>query len=229
MVSGSAALPVTTLEKWKEITGHILLERYGMSEVGMALSNPLLGERRPGFVGVPLPSVDVRLVDEDDKKTLVPNGSPGEIQVQGPTVFLEYWNNPAGTFMAFKDGWFLTGDIAVFEDGSYRILGRDNVDIIKTGGFKVSALEIEDVLLTHPLVLECAVFGRKDDSWGERVCAAVVLRSKSSITVKSLRDWARRYLAPYKLPMEVVVMKSLPRNALGKVTKVDLIRELPSS
>ena len=224
MVSGSAALPVATLEKWDNIAGHTLLERYGMSEIGMALSNPLVGERRPGFVGVPLPSVGVRLVNEDDKETLVPRGSSGEIQVQGPTVFLEYWNNPQGTSAAFKDGWFLTGDIAVFEEGSYRILGRDNVDIIKTGGFKVSALEIEDVLLTHPLILECAVFGRKDDTWGEKVCVAIVLRSHSPITVNNLREWARQYLAPYKLPTEVIVVKSLPRNAMGKVTKTDLIQ-----
>ena len=133
MMSGSAALPRTTLERWREITGHTLLERYGMTELGMALSNPLHGERRPGFVGAPLPGVDVRLVD-------------GELEVRGPGVFLEYWRRPEETRDAFDDGWFRTGDVAVLEDGAYRLLGRSNVDIIKTGGYKVSALEIEEAL-----------------------------------------------------------------------------------
>jgi malonyl-CoA/methylmalonyl-CoA synthetase len=148
MVSGSAALPVRTLERWRELSGHLLLERYGMTEIGMALSNPLHGERRPGFVGVPLPGVEVRLVDEEGAP--VEPGTPGEIEVRGETVFREYWRRPEATAEAFRDGWFRTGDVAVVEDGYHRILGRRSVDILKTGGFKVSALEIEEVLRTHP-------------------------------------------------------------------------------
>ncbi|MBV9775321.1 MAG: acyl-CoA synthetase, partial [Gemmatimonadetes bacterium] len=138
MVSGSAALPVQTLERWREISGHVLLERYGMTELGMALSNPLRGERRPGYVGTPLPGVEVRLVDEDGNP--VPPGMPGEVEVRGPNVFLEYWRRPEATAASFRDGWFRTGDVGVLEDGSYRLLGRSSVDIIKTGGYKVSAL-----------------------------------------------------------------------------------------
>src|SRR5204862_5644843 len=135
MMSGSAALPVKVLERWREISGHTLLERYGMTEFGMALSNPLHGERRPGFVGMPLPGVEVRLVDEHG--TLVGPGTAGELEVRGSTVFREYWRRPEATAAAFRNGWFRTGDVAVFERGSYRILGRASVDIIKTGGYKV--------------------------------------------------------------------------------------------
>ena len=138
MMSGSAALPVQVLERWREITGHTLLERYGMTEIGMALSNPLEGERRPGFVGEPLPGVDVRLVGEDGQPV---EDGPGELEVRGASVFREYWKRPDETSAAFRDGWFRTGDMAVVEDGYYRLLGRTSVDIIKTGGFKVSALE----------------------------------------------------------------------------------------
>src|SRR4029077_18152289 len=120
MMSGSAALPRTMLERWRQITGHTLLERYGMTEVGMALSNPLHGERRPGFVGTPLPGGDVRLVDDAGRP--VPAGTPGEIEVRGATVFREYWRRPEATAAAFRGDWFRTGDVAVQEDGSYRIL-----------------------------------------------------------------------------------------------------------
>jgi malonyl-CoA/methylmalonyl-CoA synthetase len=149
MVSGSAALPVSTLERWKEITGHTLLERYGMTEIGMALANPLRGERVPGSVGAPLPSVEVQLVAENGEP--VAPGTAGEIEVRGPSVFAEYWGKPEATREAFRDGWFRTGDTAVVENGLYRILGRTSIDILKTGGHKVSALEIEEALREHPL------------------------------------------------------------------------------
>jgi malonyl-CoA/methylmalonyl-CoA synthetase len=220
MVSGSAALPVQTLERWRAITGHTLLERYGMTEIGMALSNPLRGTRRPGFVGTPLPGVQVRLVDERGGN--VPSGTPGEIEVRGDTVFLEYWGRPEATRDAFRDGWFRTGDVGVAEDGAYRILGRTSVDIIKTGGYKVSALEIEEVLRTHPEVVECAVVGVADPEWGERVAAAVEVRTGYSLDLEHLKEWARTRLAPYKIPRALRVVPSLPRNAMGKVTKADV-------
>jgi malonyl-CoA/methylmalonyl-CoA synthetase len=223
MVSGSAALPVSTLERWRGISGHTLLERYGMTEIGMALSNPLAGERRPGSVGLPLPGVQVRLVDEDGSE--VEPGTPGEIEVRGPGVFLEYWRRPEATAEAFRDGrWFRTGDVAVVEDGYYRILGRRSVDIIKTGGFKVSALEIEEVLRTHPAVAECAVVGVADAEWGERVCAAVELREGTTLTLDELQPWARVRLAPYKLPRALRAVDALPRNAMGKVTKPEVAK-----
>lgn len=209
MVSGSAALPIHTLERWKEISGHTLLERYGMTEIGMALANPLTGDRRPGTVGRPLPGVDVRLSSE------------GEIEVRGPGVFREYWGQPDATAAAFRVEWFRTGDIAVVEDGYYRILGRSSVDIIKTGGYKVSALEIEEVLRTHPQIGECAVVGVPDPDWGERVCVAVEVKD-GALGLDALQAWARDRLAPYKIPREVKPVGALPRNAMGKVTKTEV-------
>jgi malonyl-CoA/methylmalonyl-CoA synthetase len=227
MMSGSAALPVQILERWREITGHTLLERYGMTEIGMALSNPLTGERRAGFVGLPLPGVEARLVDEQG--TEVVDSSPGELEVRGPNVFLEYWRRPEETAQAFRPSteahggdWFRTGDLAVLEDGSYRLLGRLNVDIIKTGGFKVSALEIEEVLRTHPCIAECAVVGVADEEWGERVSAAVELRDGASLSLADLQSWAKPRLAPYKIPRDLRPLAALPRNAMGKVTKPEV-------
>jgi malonyl-CoA/methylmalonyl-CoA synthetase len=226
MVSGSAALPVTTLERWKEISGHTLLERYGMTEIGMALSNPLHGRRVPGSVGTPLPSVKVRLVDESANE--VEPGVPGEIEVRGPSVFAEYWNKPDATAIAFRNGWFRTGDMAVVQDGVYRILGRTSVDIIKTGGHKVSALEIEEELRQHPAICECAVVGVPDQEWGERVGAAVVLETGESLSIDELRAWCRDRLANYKLPSRLRVVETLPRNAMGKVTKPALAASFKS-
>jgi malonyl-CoA/methylmalonyl-CoA synthetase len=220
MMSGSAALPVQMLERWRQITGHTLLERYGMTEIGMALSNPLIGDRRPGFVGSPLPGVEVRLVDEQGVE--VPAGDPGELEVRGPNVFLEYWRRPDETAQAFRGDWFRTGDLAVLADGAYRLLGRLSVDIIKTGGFKVSALEIEEVLRTHPCIAECAVVGVADAEWGERVSAAVELRDGTSLSLADLQTWARPRLAPYKIPRELCPLTALPRNAMGKVTKPEV-------
>jgi malonyl-CoA/methylmalonyl-CoA synthetase len=217
MVSGSAALPVSTLQRWQEICGHTLLERYGMTEIGMALSNPLRGERVPGSVGTPLPRVEVQLAGEDGKP--VPPGTPGEIEVRGPNVFLEYWRQPDATRDAFREGWFRTGDTALVEGGVYRILGRTNVDILKTGGHKVSALEIEEALREHPAVAECAVVGVPDPEWGERVAAAVVLNDGGTLDLTSLRAWARESLAVHKLPSRLLVLDALPRNAVGKVIK----------
>lgn len=216
MVSGSAALPVGTLERWREISGHTLLERYGMTETGMILSNPLLGERRPGTVGGPLPGVDVKLVDEEGKKVEV---GEGEILVRGRAVFAEYWQRPEETRAAFEGDWFRTGDVARFDGTSYRILGRRNVDILKTGGYKVSALEIEEVLRSNSEIADCSVVGVEDPDWGERVCAAVVAVRSGSIDPPAIRAWAKERLAAYKVPQEIREIDELPRNALGKVTK----------
>lgn len=226
MVSGSAALPVTTLAAWKEITGHVLLERYGMTEIGMALSNPLLGTRVAGHVGQPLSNMEVRRVDESGQA--LADDVPGEIQVRGPGVFHEYWRKPTATEEAFTQGWFKTGDVAVVEDGSYRILGRNSVDIIKTGGYKVSALEIEEVLREHEQILEVAVVGLPDQQWGERVAACLVLQDDQPLTLKTLRTWSKERLAVYKVPSIMLAVEALPRNVMGKVEK-PAIKELFSS
>lgn len=220
MVSGSAALPVAVLERWRELSGHTLLERYGMTEIGMALSNPYDGERVPGSVGSPLSGVEVRLVDESDRPAAP--GESGEIQVRGPAVFLEYWQRPDATAEAFTgDGWFRTGDTATFDDGRYRILGRSSVDILKTGGEKVSALEIEEVLLSHEAVDEVAVVGVDDPEWGQRVVAAVV--AGRPVEAGELREWVRARLAAHKVPKDFCFVDALPRNALGKTMKPKVV------
>ena len=135
MVCGSAALPVTILNKWRKISGHTLLERYGMTEIGMALSNRLKGRRFPGYVGKPLANVQVRITDEENKN--LPIGLPGEIQVKGPLVFKKYWNRDKETKESFtEDGWFKTGDIGIIENNNFKILGRNSIDIIKSGAYK---------------------------------------------------------------------------------------------
>ncbi|MAD12531.1 MAG: long-chain fatty acid--CoA ligase [Flavobacteriaceae bacterium] len=217
MVSGSAALPVSVLEKWKEITSHILLERYGMTEIGMALSNSYEGERRPGHVGLPLPGVKVRLADSNGNE--INNiGDSGEIQIKGPNVFKEYWNKPNETIESYQDGWFKSGDIAIFNNGMYKILGRDSVDIIKSGGYKISALEIEDVLRTNPNIKECAVIGLPDSEWGEIVAASLIIYEKK-INFNDLKLWLKEFLPSYKIPRKYIIQKELPRNTLGKVKK----------
>ncbi len=216
MVSGSAALPAGLHRKWADLTAQCLLERYGMTETGMILSNPLHGERRSGTVGQPLPGVEVRL-RTDRGETIESDGEPGEVQVRGAAVFREYWNLPAITAEAFEDGWFRTGDMAMREGGYYRILGRLSVDIIKSGGYKLSALEIEAALLDHPAIRECAVVGLQDDTWGETVAVAAVL--ETDLGLEDLQRWGKDRLSPYKLPRHLLRVDSLPRNAMGKVSK----------
>ena len=218
MVSGSAALPASVHEQWTDLTGQKLLERYGMTEIGMAISNPLQGERRPGAVGVALPGVAVRLISESGE-LIEAEDEPGEIQVRGPAVFSEYWHKPDVTRASFVEGWFRTGDMAVLEDGYYRIMGRLSVDIIKSGGYKLSALEIEDTLLMHPAIRECAVVGLPDDTWGEVVAVAIVARDGEHIELPALKEWATERMSSYKIPKSLLLLEDLPRNAMGKVTK----------
>jgi malonyl-CoA/methylmalonyl-CoA synthetase len=194
-----------------------------MTEIGMGLSNPYSGERIAGSVGTPLPGVEVRLVDEKDSP--VAEGEPGEIQVRGPTVFSEYWERPGDTESAFtEDGWFRTGDTAVIESDRYRILGRSSVDILKSGGEKISALEVEEVLLGHEAVGEAAVVGIEDPEWGQRVVAVVVARRP--VDAEELRQWARSILAPHKVPKEFHFTDALPRNPLGKTIKPEVVRRI---
>jgi malonyl-CoA/methylmalonyl-CoA synthetase len=217
-VSGSAACPTEVFEEWRQLTGQALLERYGMTEIGMALSNPYRGERRPGYVGQPLPDVSIQLVD-DAGDIVTEERIPGEIRIQSPTVFLEYWDNPEATAASFEGDWFCTGDIGVVEDGYFRIMGRSSVDIIKSGGYKLSALEIENKLLAHPDIVEVAVVGVADRTWGEAVAAVISLAAGAEMTVDSLKTWCEGKLSGYKIPKKLVVTESLPRNAMGKVTK----------
>ena len=227
--SGSAALPVTLAARWKDLTGAIPLERFGMTEIGVGMSNPRdPSARRPGFVGPALPSVESRIVDDAGHDSLT---GPGELYIRGPSVFKGYWNRPDATLSAFADGWFKTGDIAErAADGAVRLLGRTSVDILKSGGYKLSALEIEEALRENPAVAEVAVIGLPDEVWGDRVVAVIVpastLGAAEACATEAIRAWARDRLASYKIPRETVLVAALPRNPLGKVVKPELIQSL---
>jgi malonyl-CoA/methylmalonyl-CoA synthetase len=225
--SGSAALPVTLAARWREITGTIPLERFGMTEIGVGMSNPLdPSGRRPGWVGPPLPTVEHRIVGETGEDH---DRGPGELLVRGPSLFSGYFRREEATRAAFADGWFRTGDVAERSaDGYVRLLGRTSVDILKSGGYKLSALEIEEALREHPAVAEVAVVGLPDETWGDRVVACVVPHPgrDNECGEDALRGFARERLAPYKVPRQVVRMAELPRNAVGKVLKPELVRRL---
>jgi malonyl-CoA/methylmalonyl-CoA synthetase len=217
--SGSASLPAALLEAFRDATGQTILERYGMTEIGMALSNPYDGPRVPGAVGRELPGVSVDIVDDAGLPAAV--GAPGELRVRTPQMFSAYHGDAAATAASFDEqGRFRTGDTGTRDaDGVVRLLGRTSIDIIKSGGYKLSALEIEAVLLEHPAVAEVAVTGVADPTWGERVTAWVVPRGTPEPTLTDLQAFARERLAHYKLPRALHVMAELPRNAMGKVQK----------
>ncbi|XP_030751192.1 malonate--CoA ligase ACSF3, mitochondrial-like [Sitophilus oryzae] len=243
MVSGSAPLPAPVHTKWFELSGHKLLERYGMTEIGMCLSNLYDSDRSPGFVGVPLPSVSVALADQNDGTVILQcsnqngslvyekNGSgdvTGELLVKGDSVFKEYFGKPEATRKEFINGWFKTGDLAQFveKDQKFRILGRKSVDIIKSGGYKISALQIETLLLEHERIKECAVLGVPDDVYGERVGVIVVPQTGggSEFDLEGLRGWAGGKMPRYWVPSVLRVVEEIPKNAMGKVNKKELIK-----
>ncbi|MGW6925999.1 acyl-CoA synthetase [Streptomyces sp. NPDC054950] len=228
LVSGSAALPVHDHERIAAATGRRVIERYGMTETLMNTSVRADGEARAGTVGVPLPGVELRLVDEDGSAVEAYDGeSVGEIQVRGPNLFTEYLNRPDATAAAFtSDGWFRTGDVAVRDpDGYVRIVGRKATDLIKSGGYKIGAGEIENALLEHPGVREAAVTGEPDADLGERIVAWVVPADPEALPSEGeLADHVARRLAPHKRPRVVRYLDALPRNDMGKIMK----RALPS-
>jgi len=232
MVSGSAALPVPVLEQWREVSGHTLLERYGMTEIGMALTNSLHGERFAGCVGKPLPGVTARvvrgrevLIEGNSKEMTSEDSEEGELHIKGPNVFKEYFNKPEATKKEFTDdGWFKTGDTAKVEKGVFRILGRTSVDIIKSGGYKISALDVERVLLTHPVIEDVAVVGLEDQTWGQKVAAVVVVNNDSSLDLDNLKEWCKDKMAKYWIPTQLKVLDEMPRNTMGKVNKKELAK-----
>ncbi|MEU1269513.1 acyl-CoA synthetase [Streptomyces sp. NPDC005799] len=229
LVSGSAALPVHDHERITAATGQRVVERYGMTETLMNTSVRADGEPRPGTVGLPLPGVDLRLVEEDGTPITAYDGETvGEIQVHGPNLFTGYLNRPDATAGAFTaDGWFRTGDMAVRDpDGYVRIVGRKATDLIKSGGYKIGAGEIENALLEHPGVREAAVTGEPDADLGERIVAWVVPEDPQSPPSDSaLADHVARRLAPHKRPRVVHFLSSLPRNDMGKIMKRALTRD----
>jgi malonyl-CoA/methylmalonyl-CoA synthetase len=196
-----------------------------MSETLMNTAIRADGERRPGTVGVPLPGVEVRLVNDDGSvMDASDDETVGEIQVRGPNLFLEYLNRPDATAEAFRDGWFATGDVATRSpDGYIRIVGRRATDLIKSGGYKIGAGEIENALNEHPAVAEAAVTGEPDDDLGERIVAWVVVEKDAERpSAQELADHVARLLTPHKRPRDVRYLDALPRNAMGKVTKATL-------
>ncbi|KAL1611359.1 hypothetical protein SLS59_000077 [Nothophoma quercina] len=264
-ISGSAALPTPVKSAWSELSGgNVLLERYGMTEVGMALSCGLdFHDRVDGSVGWPLPSVQARLVDTETGEVIkageevdpsTGNERHGEIQLRGPTIFREYWKNPEATkkeFVEDADGqgkWFKTGDVAVRKnvEGAgkssqqwakgplYFIQGRKSADIIKTGGEKVSALEIEREMLSLPHISEVAVVGLPSEAWGQKVAAVVVLSEQGKTAGRGGKAWSaldmrralKDILANYKIPQEMKVVDTIPRNAMGKINKKQLVIQI---
>ena len=224
--AGSAPLPAADFEAFRAKTGHAILERYGMRETLFTLSNPYDGERRPGTVGLPTPGCSVRIVDDDGRDVV--DGELGEIVVKSDGMMSAYWGREADTAASVREGWFLTGDVARrAPDGYVTIVGRKSVDIIKSGGYKIAAREIEDVLRRHPKVKDAAVVGLEDRVWGQRIAAALVLADgcEPGAACAEVAEFAAGHLADYKKPREVVALPELPRNALGKVQKHLLARE----
>ncbi|ORV99049.1 acyl-CoA synthetase [Mycobacterium kyorinense] len=221
LVSGSAPLPVPVFDQLVRLTGHAPVERYGSTESLITLSTRADGERRPGWVGLPLAGIETRLVDDAGAPVPHDGETIGRLQVRGPTLFDGYLNRPDATAEAFDaDGWYRTGDVAVVDSGGmHRIVGRESVDLIKSGGYRVGAGEIETALLGHPGVREAAVVGLPDEDLGQRIVAFVVGDADSD----SLIDYVAGQLSVHKRPREVRVVDSLPRNAMGKVLKKELL------
>jgi len=224
LVSGSAALPTTVHDAMKRLTGQDILERYGLTETLMNAGAKLGDDIVPGRVGPPLPGVDVRLIAEDgstidsaDDETI------GEVAVRGPNLFTGYLNRPDATAEAMRDGWFMTGDLATRDQqGSLKLVGRKSTDLIKSGGYRIGAGEIEGALLEHPAVAEVAVTGRPDDDLGERIVAWVVIEPGRTATADELEAHVANLLTKHKRPREVHFLDQLPRNAMGKVMKREL-------
>lgn len=225
LVSGSAGLPVPVFDRLQQLTGHRPIERYGTSESLITLSTRADGERRAGWVGLPLDGVEARLVDEAGAAVAHDGETVGRLQVRGATLFEGYLNRPKATAEAFDaDGWYRTGDVAVVDRGGmHRIVGRESVDLIKSGGYRIGAGEIETVLLGHPEVAEAAVVGLPDDDLGQRIVAYVV--GSGNVAADTLIEFVAQQLSVHKRPREVRIVDELPRNALGKVLKKRLLAD----
>ncbi|HEX6014237.1 MAG TPA: AMP-binding protein, partial [Geminicoccaceae bacterium] len=221
-VSGSAPLSAETHREFQERAGHAILERYGMTETNMNTSNPCDGERVPGSVGFPLPSVEIRVADPQTGREL-PRGEVGVIEIRGPNVFQGYWRMPEKTEAEFRDdGFFVSGDLGyVDEKGYLRISGREK-DLIISGGFNVYPAEVEAAIEELPGVAECAVIGAPHPDFGEGVVAVVIPKPGAKLDERGMQRALADELAKYKLPKRIFVADALPRNAMGKVQKKDL-------
>jgi long-chain acyl-CoA synthetase len=217
VVSGSAPLPLEAMKTFEELSGALIFEGYGMSETSnIVTANPLFTVRKPGGVGIPFPDNDVRIVDLEDGSKEMPLGEPGELVCKGPTVMREYWNNPAETEKTFRDGWLLTGDIAYMdEDGHIFIVDRKK-DMILSSGFNVYPREIDELMYTHPKVLQACSFGIPDEKRGESLKLTLVLKPGEEMTVDEVRAFCKENLSGYKVPREVAFLGELPVTSVGK-------------
>ena len=225
LVSGSAALPVPVFDRMAALTGHQPIERYGASESLITISTRADGERRAGWVGLPVAGVQTRVLDDNGDPVPRDGETVGRLQVRGPMMFDGYLNRPEATTEAFDaDGWYRTGDVAVVDSqGMHRIVGRESVDLIKSGGYRIGAGEIETSLLGHPGVREAAVVGLPDEDLGQRIVAFVV--GSSELKADELINYVAQELSVHKRPREVRIVDALPRNAMGKVLKKQLLSE----
>ncbi|WAJ44035.1 acyl-CoA synthetase [Mycobacterium sp. Aquia_216] len=225
LVSGSAALPVPVFDRLEQLTGHRPIERYGASESLITVSTRADGERRPGWVGLPLAGIETRLLDDAGDPVPHDGETVGKLQVRGPTLFDGYLNRPEATAEVFDaGGWYRTGDVAVVDaEGMHRIVGRESVDLIKSGGYRIGAGEIETSLLGHPGVQEAAVVGMPDEDLGQRIVAFIV--GSADLNADELINFVAQDLSIHKRPREVRLVDALPRNAMGKVVKKQLLSE----
>ena len=220
-LSGAMGLPVSTVERWEELSGGVLVEGYGMTETSpVAVGNPMGPTRRPGTVGVPFPSTEIRVVDPERPEVDLPVGEVGELLLRGPQVFQGYWRRPADTAAALLEGgWLRTGDlVTVSHDGFVTIVGRIK-ELIITGGFNVSPAEVEEALLSHPDIADAAVVGIPRKDGGESVAASIVINEGAAVTADEIRDFCRSRLTPYKVPRRIDIVDELPRNLVGKVQR----------
>jgi long-chain acyl-CoA synthetase len=225
-LSGAAPLPLEVAERFERYSGGRLVEGYGLSESSpVALANPIYGKRKAGTIGMPLPDTLARVADPSDPARTVPTGETGELAISGPQVMLGYWNRPEETAQVLRDGWLLTGDLAVMdEEGYFQIVDRKK-DLIIVGGYNVYPREVEEVLHEHPKVLEVCVAGVPDGYRGETVKAFVVLRPGERATTEEIRSFAKERLAAYKVPRVVEFRDELPKTLVGKVLRRALVEE----
>jgi long-chain acyl-CoA synthetase len=225
-LSGAAPLPMEVAERFERFSGGRLVEGYGLSESSpVALANPIYGKRKAGTIGMPLPDTIARIADPSDPGRTMPSGEPGELAISGPQVMQGYWNRPEETAQVLRDGWLLTGDMAVMDDEGYFAIVDRKKDLIIAGGYNIYPREVEEVLYEHPKVLEVCVAGVPDAYRGEVVKAFVVLREGEQATVEEMREFAKARLAAYKVPRTVEFRDELPKSLIGKVLRRALVEQ----
>jgi long-chain acyl-CoA synthetase len=225
-LSGAAPLPMEVAERFERFSGGRLVEGYGLSESSpVAIANPIYGKRKAGTIGMPLPDTIARVADPSDPGRTMPTGEPGELAISGPQVMQGYWNRPEETAQVLRDGWLLTGDMAVMDDEGYFAIVDRKKDLIIAGGYNIYPREVEEVLYEHPKVLEVCVAGVPDAYRGEVVKAFVVLREGEQATVEEMREFAKARLAAYKVPRTVEFRDELPKSLIGKVLRRALVEE----